>query len=218
MNVFLWNERARNGHVEATLNHPFPAQVAEYEATREGDVYELTDSDDDGLADDDDDGFDDLKTVVVFEDETRKALKRLNSMRPKMKRRTSFEAALSTALSATDPTERAKVLAAHLSRANADSADADEALTPQDDDRRKRTSGDVYRVAAAAFTTASIFLVATGVDTDTNVVFTGPGTHTVSPFATCKSSARWVLLKCFSSFRQQFVFFIREMRAFGLSN
>ena len=28
MNVFLWNARARNGHVEATLNHPFPAQVA----------------------------------------------------------------------------------------------------------------------------------------------------------------------------------------------
>ena len=27
MNVFLWNARARNGHVEATLNHPFPAQV-----------------------------------------------------------------------------------------------------------------------------------------------------------------------------------------------
>ena len=26
MNVFLWNARARNGHVEATLNHPFPAQ------------------------------------------------------------------------------------------------------------------------------------------------------------------------------------------------
>ena len=29
MNVFLWNARARNGHVEATLNHPFPAQVTE---------------------------------------------------------------------------------------------------------------------------------------------------------------------------------------------
>ena len=28
MNVFLWNARARNTHVEATLNHPFPAQVA----------------------------------------------------------------------------------------------------------------------------------------------------------------------------------------------
>ena len=27
MNVFLWNARARNTHVEATLNHPFPAQV-----------------------------------------------------------------------------------------------------------------------------------------------------------------------------------------------
>ena len=27
MNVFLRNARARNGHVEATLNHPFPAQV-----------------------------------------------------------------------------------------------------------------------------------------------------------------------------------------------
>ena len=27
MNVFLWNARARNIHVEATLNHPFPAQV-----------------------------------------------------------------------------------------------------------------------------------------------------------------------------------------------
>ena len=27
MNVFLWNARARNGHVEATLNHPFPAQA-----------------------------------------------------------------------------------------------------------------------------------------------------------------------------------------------
>ena len=27
MNVFLWNARARNGHVKATLNHPFPAQV-----------------------------------------------------------------------------------------------------------------------------------------------------------------------------------------------
>ena len=28
MNVCLWNARARNGHVEATLNHPFPAQVS----------------------------------------------------------------------------------------------------------------------------------------------------------------------------------------------
>ena len=28
MNVFLWNARARNGQVEATLNHPFPAQAA----------------------------------------------------------------------------------------------------------------------------------------------------------------------------------------------
>ena len=28
MNVYLWNARARNGHVEATLNHPFPAQAA----------------------------------------------------------------------------------------------------------------------------------------------------------------------------------------------
>ena len=27
MNVFLWNARARNTHVEATLNHPFPAQA-----------------------------------------------------------------------------------------------------------------------------------------------------------------------------------------------
>ena len=27
MNVFPWNARARNTHVEATLNHPFPAQV-----------------------------------------------------------------------------------------------------------------------------------------------------------------------------------------------
>ena len=27
MNVFLWNARVRNAHVEATLNHPFPAQV-----------------------------------------------------------------------------------------------------------------------------------------------------------------------------------------------
>ena len=27
MNVFLWNARARNGQIEATLNHPFPAQV-----------------------------------------------------------------------------------------------------------------------------------------------------------------------------------------------
>ena len=27
MNVFLRNARARTGHVEATLNHPFPAQV-----------------------------------------------------------------------------------------------------------------------------------------------------------------------------------------------
>ena len=27
MNVFLWNARARNGHVEATLNHHFPAQA-----------------------------------------------------------------------------------------------------------------------------------------------------------------------------------------------
>ena len=27
MNVFLLNARARNGHVEATLNHPCPAQV-----------------------------------------------------------------------------------------------------------------------------------------------------------------------------------------------
>ena len=27
MNVFLWNVRARNSHVEATLNHPFAAQV-----------------------------------------------------------------------------------------------------------------------------------------------------------------------------------------------
>ena len=29
MNVFLWNALARNGHVEATLNHPFPAQAAD---------------------------------------------------------------------------------------------------------------------------------------------------------------------------------------------
>ena len=28
MNVFLWKARARNGHVEATWNHPCPAQVA----------------------------------------------------------------------------------------------------------------------------------------------------------------------------------------------
>ena len=28
MNVFLWNARARNGHLEATLNHPFPAQAS----------------------------------------------------------------------------------------------------------------------------------------------------------------------------------------------
>ena len=27
VNVFLWNARARNTHVEATLNHPFPAQT-----------------------------------------------------------------------------------------------------------------------------------------------------------------------------------------------
>ena len=27
MNVFLWNARARNTHVEANLNHSFPAQV-----------------------------------------------------------------------------------------------------------------------------------------------------------------------------------------------
>ena len=27
MNVFLWNARGGNVHVEATLNHPFPAQV-----------------------------------------------------------------------------------------------------------------------------------------------------------------------------------------------
>ena len=27
MNVFLWNARARKTHVEATLKHPFPAQV-----------------------------------------------------------------------------------------------------------------------------------------------------------------------------------------------
>ena len=35
MNVFLWNVRARNGHVEATLNHPFPAQAARDESFRE---------------------------------------------------------------------------------------------------------------------------------------------------------------------------------------
>ena len=29
MNVFLWDARARNGHVEATLNHPFPAQACD---------------------------------------------------------------------------------------------------------------------------------------------------------------------------------------------
>ena len=28
MNVFLWNARPRNTHVEATLNHPFPAQAS----------------------------------------------------------------------------------------------------------------------------------------------------------------------------------------------
>ena len=28
MNVFLRNARARNTHFEATLNHPFPAQVS----------------------------------------------------------------------------------------------------------------------------------------------------------------------------------------------
>ena len=36
MNVFLWNARARNGHVEATLNHPFPAQVDQLRATYGG--------------------------------------------------------------------------------------------------------------------------------------------------------------------------------------
>ena len=30
MNVFLWNARARNTNVEATLNHQFPAQVLEF--------------------------------------------------------------------------------------------------------------------------------------------------------------------------------------------
>ena len=35
MNVFLWNARARNGHVEATLNHPFPAQVNTWRDYRE---------------------------------------------------------------------------------------------------------------------------------------------------------------------------------------
>ena len=34
MNVFLWNACARNGHIEATLNHPFPAQVATGAAAR----------------------------------------------------------------------------------------------------------------------------------------------------------------------------------------
>ena len=28
MDVFLWNARARNTDVEATLNHPFPAQAS----------------------------------------------------------------------------------------------------------------------------------------------------------------------------------------------
>ena len=35
MNVFLWNARARNTHVEATLNHPFPAQVGANECEPE---------------------------------------------------------------------------------------------------------------------------------------------------------------------------------------
>ena len=39
MNVFLWNARARNTQVEATLNHPFPAQVLADEcATEDGDA------------------------------------------------------------------------------------------------------------------------------------------------------------------------------------
>ena len=33
MDVFLWNARARNTDVEATLNHPFPAQASYWQPT-----------------------------------------------------------------------------------------------------------------------------------------------------------------------------------------
>ena len=45
MNVFLWNAHAQNGHVEATLNHPFPAQAAKLEkGLAAGDVFDMVDT------------------------------------------------------------------------------------------------------------------------------------------------------------------------------
>ena len=40
MNVFLWNARARNTDVEATLNHPFPAQASSVYAALANEVCE----------------------------------------------------------------------------------------------------------------------------------------------------------------------------------
>ena len=66
---------------------------------------------------------------------------------------------------------------------------------------------------------AAVFFAATGVDTDAGDNGTDADKNKkVRPFKTCSSTARWVFGKCVSSFRQQLVFFIREMRAFGLSN
>ncbi|KAK7240073.1 hypothetical protein SO694_00116095 [Aureococcus anophagefferens] len=75
------------------------------------------------------------------------------------------------------------------------------------------------RARIAAFAAAAVFFVATGVDTDAGDNGTDADTRKkVSPFKTCSSTARWAFGKLVSSFRQQLVFFIREMRAFGLSN
>ena len=83
----------------------------------------------------------------------------------------------------------------------------------------RHRADDVARAAAAAFAAAAVFFVATGVDTDAGDRGTDADKNKrVRPFKTCSSTARWVFGKCVSSFRQQLVFFIREMRAFGLTN
>ena len=83
----------------------------------------------------------------------------------------------------------------------------------------RHRADDVARAAAAAFAAAAVFFVATGVDTDAGDNGTDADKRKkVHPFKTCSSTARWVFGKCVSSVRQQLVFFIREMRAFGLSN
>ncbi|KAH8064051.1 hypothetical protein JL721_8452 [Aureococcus anophagefferens] len=78
-----------------------------------------------------------------------------------------------------------------------------------------RTADDVARAAAAAFAAAAVFFVATGVDTDAGDNGTDADTRKKVRH-TCSTALAFG--KLVSSFRQQLVFFIREMRAFGLSN